>query len=270
MAATVRVSIEGPSPEPGEHLPDGTPALLSHLPAVLARVHRATAPGTEVVFDVRGHVDDPDRRLGPYPGLQHLLMGAGFEPDRSADDGPVRAVRSRSLADTVGPDMRVLVCGLNPSEYAADRGVGYARPGNRFWPAALSAGLVTRSHDPRHALESHGVGMTDLVKRATTAANALTVEEYRRGAKRVEALAGWLRPGVVCFVGLEGWRAAVDRTVRPGLQSRRFGGRRAYVMPSTSGRNAHASLSELTGHLRAVADLGRDGAGLQVGVPHVE
>ena len=32
---------------------------------------------------------------------------------------------------------------LNPSEHAADAGVGYVTPGNRFWPAALAAGLVT-------------------------------------------------------------------------------------------------------------------------------
>lgn len=269
MAVTVRVRIEGGSPEPGEHLPDGTPVPRSGLPAVLAGVHRVTLPGTEVVFDVGHHADEADRRLGPYPGLQPLLVGAGFEPDRAADDGAVRAVRARSLPDTVGAGMRVLVCGLNPSEYAADRGVGYARPGNRFWPAALAAGLVTRTHDPLHALEAHGVGMTDLVKRATPAASALTVEEYRRGARRVEGLVRWLRPVVVCFVGLEGWRAAVDGTVRPGLQSRRFGGRPAYVMPSTSGRNAHASLPELTAHVRAVADLGHGGPGVD-GVPHLE
>ena len=73
----------------------------------------------------------------------------------------VRARRARSLPDTVGDGMRVLVCGLNPSEYSADRGVGYARPGNRFWPAALQAELVTRALDPVHALAdeprpSHG------------------------------------------------------------------------------------------------------------------
>ena len=63
--------------------------------------------------------------------------------------------------------MRLLVCGLNPSIYSADAGVGYARPGNRFWPAAIAAGLVTEDRDPRHALSHHGVGITDLVKRAT-------------------------------------------------------------------------------------------------------
>jgi TDG/mug DNA glycosylase family protein len=151
--------------------------------------------------------------------------------------------------------MRLLVCGLNPSVYAADFGVGYARPGNRFWPAARAAGIVERDRDPVDALVHHGIGMTDLVKRATTGASALSAAEYREGAARVERLAYWLRPAAVCFVGLAGWRAAVDRNAAPGEQAAGFGGVPAYVMPSTSGANAHARLDDLADHLRAAAAL---------------
>jgi TDG/mug DNA glycosylase family protein len=268
MAVSVRVVIEGHSPQQGEPLPSDTPVPLTQLPTVLARVHWSTSPGTKVVFDVRRLGGDRSPGLGPYPGLYGLLVGAGFEPDGPLDDDRVSsvvAVRARSLPDTVGPGMRVLVCGLNPSEYAADRGVGYSRPGNRFWPAALSAGLVTRTHDPLHALHAHDVGMTDLVKRATPGASALAGEEFRLGASRLERLVRWLRPEVVCFVGLQGWRAAVQRDVGAGLQSGRFGGRPAYVLPSTSGRNAHSSLAELTAHLRAVAELCRGRANRRIG-----
>jgi len=58
--------------------------------------------------------------------------------------------------------MRLLLVGLNPSIYSADIGAGFARPGNRFWPAALAAGIVTRTHDPFHTLRIDGIGMTDL------------------------------------------------------------------------------------------------------------
>ena len=61
----------------------------------------------------------------------------------------MQATRARSLPDTVGPGMRLLVCGLNPSVYSADAGIGFARPGNRFWPAAIAAGIVTVDRDPR-------------------------------------------------------------------------------------------------------------------------
>ena len=151
--------------------------------------------------------------------------------------------------------MRLLVCGLNPSLYAADFGVGYARPGNRFWPAARAAGIVERNRDPVDALVHHGMGMTDLAKRATTGASELTAAEYRDGAARVERLVRLLRPGAVCFVGLAGWRAAVDRNGASGEQAAGFGGAPAYVMPSTSGANAHARLADLADHLRAAAAL---------------
>ncbi len=93
--------------------------------------------------------------------------------------------------------------------------------------------------------------MTDLVKRATPRADALTRDEYRAGLARVERLVEWLRPGAVCFVGLAGWRAAVDRKATVGVQARGIGGRPAYVMPSTSGLNARVPPAELADHLRA-------------------
>ena len=190
--------------------------------------------------------------------LSAVVTGAGFSVD-GVDATPrslvVRATRARTLPDMVGPGMRLLVCGLNPSLYSADRGVGYARPGNRFWPAALEAGVVRRDRDPQHALTTGGVGMTDLVKRATVAAAELTGAEYRVGAARVERLVRWLEPAAICFVGLAGWRVAVDRGAVAGRQPQPFSGRPAYVMPSTSGLNAHASLADLVRHLAAAAIL---------------
>ncbi len=125
-------------------------------------------------------------------------------------------------------------------------------PGNRFWPAAIAAGLVTSARDTRAALAA-GIGMTDLVKRATPRADELTRDEYRAGLARVERMVQWLQPGAVCFVGLAGWRAAVDRKAVAGVQPDAIGGRPAYVMPSTSGLNARTPPSELADHLRAAS-----------------
>ena len=55
----------------------------------------------------------------------------------------------------------------------------------------------------------------------------------------------------MCIVGLSGWRAAVDRHAATGWQPGAFGGRPVYVMPSTSGLNAHATPADLAAHLRA-------------------
>ena len=241
------------------------------LPMTLAELHRALTVGAPAELRLRGGDQDlttltddsfAGRRFALWQlgHLHDVAVGAGFEvvheSERATDHWPVLSLgllRTRSLPDTVGPGMRVLVCGLNPSLHAADTGVGFGRPGNRFWPAALAAGLVTVDRDPRHALIQHGVGMTDLVKRATTRADELSTDEYRDGLARLERLCTWLRPRAVCMVGLSGWRAAADRRAVAGWQNRRLGPSPVYVMPSTSGLNAHAQLPDLTGHLQRAA-----------------
>ena len=244
------------------------------VPLALADLHRALAPGAPVDLTVFGgdtehesFADDDfaGRRFSgwPEPMLRDVLVGAGFAVEdlvveTAADLVPQLLCtlrRERTLPDTVGPGMRLLVCGLNPSVYSADAGIGFARPGNRFWPAALAAGLVSRDRDTRHALVHHGIGMTDLVKRATPRADALAADEYRDGVGRVSRLVEWLQPGAVVMVGLAGWRATVERKAVAGLQPEPFGGRPAYVMPSTSGLNASSRLDDLTDHLRRAAAL---------------
>ena len=163
--------------------------------------------------------------------------------------------RIRSLSDTVAPAMRILVVGLNPSPYSADHSIGYARPGNRFWPAALASGIVSIDRDPLHAVQQHGLGMTDLVRRTTARADQVTGAEFHQGFERVERLTQWLQPSTVCFVGLGGWRQVVDRRATAGLQERTVGGRPVYVMPHTSGLNAHSRLSDLTAHFCEASEL---------------
>lgn len=242
------------------------------LPMALADLHRVLEPDAPAEIIVFGgdseltHTDATDSFPGrgysfwPADRFRDVLTGAGFvveEFDDTQRDGtsPLRAGvrRSRSLPDIVGADMGLLVCGLNPSVYSADVAVGFGRPGNRFWPAALAAGLVTVDRDPRHALIHHGVGMTDLVKRSTPRADELSRAEYADGVARLDRLCAWLKPQAVCMVGLAGWRAAVNRKAAAGWQDETLGDCPVYVMPSTSGLNAHSSLNDLTGHLQEAA-----------------
>ncbi len=184
-----------------------------------------------------------------------LLEGAGFDTIEIEPDAAwlrIRARRALSLPDFVRPNLRLLICGLNPSVYAAEIGVPFGRPGNRFWPAAQTAGLVERDRDPLHALE-RGIGFTDLVKRATPRASELDPSEYEAGLRRIESLVRACVPRVICFVGLEGWRLAVDRRARPGWIDAGFAGARAYLMPSTSGLNARSDLATLARHLATAA-----------------
>jgi double-stranded uracil-DNA glycosylase len=243
--------VDGPAFDP-----TAEPGGWAGLPVALARLHLAVPVGAAVTYSV------PDDYPPAAPPLAELLAGAGFLVERARRVGGRKAVearRDRTLPDFVGPGMRMLVCGLNPSLLAADAGFGYAGPTNRFWAVAVAAGIVTRARQPLASLAVDGVGMTDLVKRATPNADGLTAAEYRAGAERVHRLVEWLRPGVVVFVGVAGWRAAVDGRARPGRQPEAFGGVPTYVMPSTSGRNARTTPAELADHLRralALADPG--------------
>jgi TDG/mug DNA glycosylase family protein len=237
------------------------------LPMALAELHRALVVGAsfhlQVTSDHHRATDDEmfaQRHFSQWnvDRLRDVVERAGFVVDEMLDDGAewidVEATRGRLLADTVGPAMRVLMVGLNPGQLSADLGVSFARPGNRFWPAALASGLVTRALDPFRALRVDRVGMTNIVLRPTTGAGELAREEYVDGADRLERLVRWLQPECVCFIGITGYRVAVDKGAVLGWQPESFGGVRTYVMPNTSGLNAHAKPADFTEHLRTVVD----------------
>jgi TDG/mug DNA glycosylase family protein len=238
-------------------LPEGrlSAALCDRrLPLALARLHRASPAGGRV--EIRLSVPEGMRSDDAARIARERLAGGGFDRVRlrlPSERGGllVSARRATTLPDWVAPDAEILVCGLNPSLYAARIGIPFARPGNRFWPAALRAGLVERERDVLDAVR-RGVGFTDLVKRATTSASELAPLEYIRGLERVRALVGELRPAVICFVGVEGFRRSVDPRATAGWVSAGLEGRPAYLMPSTSGLNARVPLRELIGHLKRV------------------
>ena len=212
--------------------------MSQFVPARLAALHRLTLVGATV--ELRQPATYDDQRWAD------VLEGAGF-----SDSGE----RLWTLADSLAPRMRMLIVGLNPSPASADGAVAFARPGNRFWPAMLGAGLAARDRDPRALLRDQHIGMTDIVKRTTRRADELDPVEFQEGMARLERLVEWLEPKSLCFVGLAGWRAAVERKATSGWQDREIGGRPAYVMPSTSGLNASAQLPDLTQHLlRAISE----------------
>ena len=223
------------------------------MPAALAGIHRDLDVGTEVELALDG-----PGPAGAALGWTEVVEGAGFGviDERLAGTGSTLvARRERTLPDHVDAGMRLLLCGLNPSIYSADAGAGFARPGNRFWPALRAAGLTDVDRDPARLLRDDRIGMTDLVKRATRRADELSADEFRAGIGRIERLAAWLEPALVVMVGLGGWRVAVDRTASAGLQERELGGRPVYVMPNPSGLNAHSRPEDFEAHFRAAAEL---------------
>ena len=166
------------------------------------------------------------------------------------------AAADRVVPDVVAEDLRVLFCGINPGLYTAWAGHHFARPGNRFWPALHASGFTPRLLRPAEEQEllALGLGITNVVARATAAAAELSRDELREGGRRLEALAERWRPAYVAVLGVTAYRAAFGepRAVL-GQQDRTLGPARLWVLPNPSGLNAHhqsADLARLFGELR--------------------
>src|SRR5436853_2943811 len=123
-------------------------------------------------------------------------------PKPSAAD--IADAAGKGIRDVVAPDLRVLFVGINPGLYSAATGHHFARPGNRFWPALHAAGFSDRLLHPSEQREplQHGYSITNLVNRATAAADELERAEFAAGRARLAAKVRRLRPRVVAFLGM--------------------------------------------------------------------
>lgn len=167
------------------------------------------------------------------------------------------AAKNRHVPDVIAPNLRVLLCGINPSLYSAAVGHHFARPGNRFWKALHGAGLTHRllRPDEEQELLRAGLGITNVVARATANAAELVEEDYRLGAKRLVSKLQRYRPQWIAFVGLGAYRrVAEDPKARVGEQRADFGGVKTWALPNPSGLNAHYQLDAL---IRVYAELAR-------------
>jgi TDG/mug DNA glycosylase family protein len=151
------------------------------------------------------------------------------------------AARGRTIPDVVGPGLRVLFSGINPSLYSAATGCHFARPGNRFWPALHASGFTTRQLKPseQQSLLAWGLGITNVVARATARADELTAAELRAGSEALALLAARLKVPFLAVLGVTAYRAAFGAPgAVVGPQALRLGETRVWVLPNPSGLNA--------------------------------
>ena len=171
----------------------------------------------------------------------------------------LQAAYGTVVPDLVGPGMRVLLCGINPSLWSGAVGLHFATPGNRLWPVLHGAGWTPRRLDPSETDEvlAAGLGITNLVARATARADELTDDEVRAGLPGVAALAETWRPAWVAFLGMTAYRTATGRRKAVvGPQEDVLGGVPVWLLPNPSGLNASWQLPRLVeayGALRAAA-----------------
>ncbi|GAA4881495.1 G/U mismatch-specific DNA glycosylase [Saccharopolyspora cebuensis] len=158
------------------------------------------------------------------------------------------AAEGAVIPDVLDTGLRVLFCGINPGLWSGATGHHFARPGNRFWPALHSSGFTPRQlrPDEQHALLDHGLGLTNLVARASSRAAELSNEELAAGGAALEHKVRQYRPGWVAVVGLTAFRTAFGvRNAMVGPHDRGIGDARVWVLPNPSGLNAHWSAASL-------------------------
>ncbi|GAB4012476.1 mismatch-specific DNA-glycosylase [Nocardioides ultimimeridianus] len=167
------------------------------------------------------------------------------------------------LLPAPGQELRLLFVGINPGLWTAATQTHFAHPGNRFYPALLQGGVITEPIDPadgmtdadRDRLRSRGIGITNLVHRATAKASELSAEELRRGGDALIALVAERRPRVVAVAGITAYRTAFGLPkAAMGRQPEDLAGSELWVVPNPSGLNAHETVASLA---RAYAEVGR-------------
>lgn len=179
------------------------------------------------------------------------MVGVGFT---KAELESFRDVEVPDLLPAADQPLRLLFVGINPGLWTAATQTHFARPGNRFYPALLRAGILAAPIDPvagmtgvdRGVLLRRGIGITNVVARATARADELTVDELRKGGQRLRALVAERRPSVVAVAGVTAYRTAFgEPRARVGEQPERWAGSRVFVVPNPSGLNAHETLATL-------------------------
>lgn len=168
-----------------------------------------------------------------------------------------------TVPDLIGPDTRLLIAGINPGLWTAATGAHFARRGNRFYPALHAAGIVDHvidasqgmRDDDARALLHAGLGITNVVPRATAKASDLSRQELVDGGRRLVRTAERVRPRVLAILGVSAYRDAFgERKATVGEQDTTVGGARLWVLPNPSGLNAHETVASLAVAYREAAD----------------
>lgn len=174
-----------------------------------------------------------------------------------------------TLPDWIGPDLRMVSVGLNPSLHSVRAGFPFANPQNRFWRALNASGLFDEDLEPgpvamRRLFEHHRIGFTDVVKRPTPGAAQLRTADFRAWAPVLTDKLLACAPRTVWFHGKVAYRAWLKHGVLKsatgdavevdwGLQPLRIGGARVFVTPNPSPANAGYSLGDLIAWYRRLA-----------------
>ncbi|HEY8449954.1 MAG TPA: 5-formyltetrahydrofolate cyclo-ligase [Bacillota bacterium] len=258
VVGSVAVTRAGARAGKGEGYSDLEYALLRELgyPAlpVVTTVHPA-----QIVADFEPEPHDlsidlivtPDEVIAthtPYP----KPAGIDWERLRSGDleAMPVLAELRRlkwqelSVPDVLAEGLDVVFVGLNPGRHSSSRGHHFAGPNNFFWRLLDEAGFTPRRLAPEEdgLLPRYGLGVTNLVARATRGEDGLRPSELVEGGRLLRAKIERYRPRWVALLGKQVYRAYAglksSAAVTWGPQPRQtVPGVREFAAPNPSSRS---------------------------------
>ncbi|OAJ57897.1 mismatch-specific DNA-glycosylase [Paraburkholderia ginsengiterrae] len=161
----------------------------------------------------------------------------------------------QSLPDVLEPGLSLIFCGINPGIRAAATGHHFEGRGNRFWRVLHLAGFTPeqiRPEDDRTLLR-YGCGLTTVVPRPTAQAAELSRLEIELAGEAFRRKIERYAPRDIAFLGKMALSAiSGTRSIEWGLQTERFGGARAWVLPNPSGLNRAFNLDALVDAYREV------------------
>lgn len=179
----------------------------------------------------------------------------------------LRRLRWESLTvpDVLAPNLAVIFVGINPGRLSAARGRHFGGPGNYFWPLLHDAGFTPRRLEPEEdaLLPRWGIGVTNLVERATRGEDGLHRQEMERGGAVLRNKIARFRPRLVALLGKQVYRAYTGlkpgAAVDWGLQPREtVEGVKEFLAPNPSRRSTipYPTRLDLFRQIRRLADRG--------------
>ncbi|MEX1125069.1 MAG: mismatch-specific DNA-glycosylase [Acidimicrobiia bacterium] len=166
----------------------------------------------------------------------------------------LKAFDGKTVPDLLGRDVSLIFVGINPGLWTAATQTHFCHPSNRFYPALRKAGLIDLDLDTdlgmtdaqRAGFLARGMGITNLVSRATARASEIAAEELRQGGERLLATVATLKPAVVAIAGVTAYRTAFGRPdAAMGRHEPDISGAQMWVIPNPSGLNAHETVDSL-------------------------
>ncbi len=163
--------------------------------------------------------------------------------------------RVQTLEDLLRPGLRAVCVGINPSPVSVEAGHYYQGIlGQRFFGRLRYVGLLSLDCDgfEDDAAVASGVGFTDIVKRPTAKAAALSPAEFEHGQNLLEAKLEANRPELVIFTFKKAAESLFGSFSGNGfVPDLRLGHSEVFVMPAPyeSNTTAYSTLDTLAERL---------------------